>query len=109
MKEPPLTSSAIAGIVNDANLDPSEAMRDLGYAPLGVRAVVSYLAGLGHTDILHVTGGDGAGAATRAQCFRSPWDASRSPISGNWRARTATSRTSRPRASTSSSSAILSW
>jgi len=38
MKKPPLTSSAIAGIVNDANLDPGEAMRDLGYAPLGVRA-----------------------------------------------------------------------
>jgi nucleoside-diphosphate-sugar epimerase len=38
MKKPPLTSSAIAGIVNDANLDPSEAMRDLGYMPLGVRA-----------------------------------------------------------------------
>jgi nucleoside-diphosphate-sugar epimerase len=38
MERPPLTSSAIAGIVNDANLDPSEAMRDLGYAPLGVRA-----------------------------------------------------------------------
>ena len=38
MKKPPLTSSAIAGIVNDANLDPSEAMRDLGYAPLGVHA-----------------------------------------------------------------------
>jgi nucleoside-diphosphate-sugar epimerase len=37
MKRPPLTSSAIAGVVNDANLDPSEAMRDLGYAPLGVR------------------------------------------------------------------------
>jgi len=36
-KRPPLTSSAIAGIVNDANLDPSEAMRDLGYAPRGVR------------------------------------------------------------------------
>ncbi|HYQ01947.1 MAG TPA: NAD-dependent epimerase/dehydratase family protein [Polyangiaceae bacterium] len=38
MKKPPLTASAIAGIVNDANLDPSEAMRDLGYMPLGVRA-----------------------------------------------------------------------
>jgi len=38
MKRPPLTSSAIAGIVNDANLDPSQAMTDLGYAPLGVRA-----------------------------------------------------------------------
>lgn len=38
MEKPPLTSSAIAGIVNDANLDPGEAMRDLGYAPLGVSA-----------------------------------------------------------------------
>lgn len=37
MKRPPLTSSAIAGIVNDADLDPTEAMHDLGYAPLGVR------------------------------------------------------------------------
>ncbi len=37
MSRPPLTSSAIAGIVNDANLDPSEATRDLGYQPLGVR------------------------------------------------------------------------
>lgn len=36
MERPPLTSSAIAGIINDANLDPSEAMRDLGYRPLGV-------------------------------------------------------------------------
>jgi NADH dehydrogenase len=38
MKRPPLTSSAIAGIVNDADLDPSLAIRELGYAPLGVRA-----------------------------------------------------------------------
>jgi NADH dehydrogenase len=38
LKRPPLTSSAIAGIVNDADLDPAEAMTDLGYAPLGVRA-----------------------------------------------------------------------
>ena len=36
MDAPPLTQSAIAGIVNDANLDPSEAMRDLGYRPIGV-------------------------------------------------------------------------
>jgi NADH dehydrogenase len=36
MKRPPLTSSAIAGVVNDANLDPTEAMSDLGYQPLGV-------------------------------------------------------------------------
>lgn len=38
MKNPPLTSSAIAGIVNDADLDPAEAMQELGYAPIGVRA-----------------------------------------------------------------------
>jgi NADH dehydrogenase len=36
MANPPLTLSAIAGIVNDANLDPSDAMRDLGYRPIGV-------------------------------------------------------------------------
>lgn len=34
---PPLTASAIAGVVNDANLDPAQAIADLGYAPLGVR------------------------------------------------------------------------
>lgn len=37
MRRPALTSSAIAGIVYDADLDPGEAMRDLGYRPLGVR------------------------------------------------------------------------
>src|SRR3954468_21020199 len=37
--------------------------------PLGVSAVINYLAGLGHRDILHVTGGNGAGAAARAACF----------------------------------------
>jgi nucleoside-diphosphate-sugar epimerase len=37
MKKPPLTPSVIAGIVNDANLDPAEACADLGYRPLGVR------------------------------------------------------------------------
>ena len=36
-ERPALTLSAIAGIVNDADLDPSEAMHDLGYLPLGVR------------------------------------------------------------------------
>ncbi|MEO6603919.1 MAG: NAD-dependent epimerase/dehydratase family protein [Polyangiaceae bacterium] len=36
MERPPLTSSAIAGVINDANLDPSDAIRDLGYRPLGV-------------------------------------------------------------------------
>ncbi len=34
---PVLTESAIAGVVNDADLDPADAMRDLGYRPLGVR------------------------------------------------------------------------
>ena len=38
MKRPPLTSSAIAGVVNDADLDPAQAMSELGYQPLGVRA-----------------------------------------------------------------------
>jgi nucleoside-diphosphate-sugar epimerase len=38
MERPPLTTNAIAGIVNDADLDPAEACRDLGYRPLGVRA-----------------------------------------------------------------------
>ncbi len=37
MERPPLTPSAIAGVVNDADLDPSLAMRELGYHPLGVR------------------------------------------------------------------------
>lgn len=34
---PPLTQSAISGIVNDADLDPALAMQELGYRPLGVR------------------------------------------------------------------------
>ncbi len=33
MKHPPLKWSVIAGITQDANLDPAEAMADLGYAP----------------------------------------------------------------------------
>jgi len=37
MKRAPLTQSAIAGVVNDADLDPSLAVRELGYRPLGVR------------------------------------------------------------------------
>jgi nucleoside-diphosphate-sugar epimerase len=37
MKRPPLTRSAIAGVVNDADLDPSLAIDELGYRPLGVR------------------------------------------------------------------------
>lgn len=38
MAEPPLTLSAIAGVVNDADLDPSDAIREIGYRPIGVRA-----------------------------------------------------------------------
>jgi NADH dehydrogenase len=37
LKNPPLTSSAIAGIINDADLDPALAAKDLGYRPIGVR------------------------------------------------------------------------
>jgi nucleoside-diphosphate-sugar epimerase len=36
MRRPPLTPNVIAGVVNDADLDPGPAMRDLGYRPLGV-------------------------------------------------------------------------
>jgi nucleoside-diphosphate-sugar epimerase len=34
MRRPPLTPSAIAGIVNDADLDPELAMQELGYRPV---------------------------------------------------------------------------
>jgi len=37
MPSPPLTHNAIAGVINDADLDPGEAMTDLGYHPIGVR------------------------------------------------------------------------
>jgi nucleoside-diphosphate-sugar epimerase len=37
MAAPPLTASAITGVTEDANLDPGEATRDLGYRPIGVR------------------------------------------------------------------------
>ncbi len=37
MRRPPLTWNVIAGITQDANLDNSEARRDLGYEPIGVR------------------------------------------------------------------------
>jgi nucleoside-diphosphate-sugar epimerase len=37
-RRPLLTESTIAGIIHDADLDPEEATRDLGYRPLGVRA-----------------------------------------------------------------------
>lgn len=37
MSRPPLTWNVIAGIIQDANLDNSEARRDLGYDPMGVR------------------------------------------------------------------------
>ena len=37
MARPPLTWNVIAGITQDANLDNSDARRDLGYAPIGIR------------------------------------------------------------------------
>ena len=37
MKDPPLTLQGIAGFVNDADLSPDSAIRDLGYRPVGVR------------------------------------------------------------------------
>ena len=37
MRDPPLTPYAIAGFVNDADLDPALAMAELGYRPRGVR------------------------------------------------------------------------
>jgi len=37
MKKPPLTWNAIAGVMQDANLDNSAAREDLGYNPIGVR------------------------------------------------------------------------
>ena len=37
MARSPITWNAIAGITQDANLDNSEARRDLGYAPIGIR------------------------------------------------------------------------
>jgi nucleoside-diphosphate-sugar epimerase len=36
MNDPPLKWQVIAGITQDANLDPSDTMNDLGYKPLGV-------------------------------------------------------------------------
>jgi NADH dehydrogenase len=36
MEKPPLNRYVIAGMINDADLDPAEATRDLGYRPLGV-------------------------------------------------------------------------
>jgi nucleoside-diphosphate-sugar epimerase len=37
MPRPPLNRYVIAGMTNDADLDPGLAMRDLGYRPIGVR------------------------------------------------------------------------
>jgi NADH dehydrogenase len=37
MEKPPLTWNAIAGVMQDANLDNSQAREDLGYNPIGVR------------------------------------------------------------------------
>lgn len=40
MKNPPLKWSVIAGVTQDADLDPSDAVRDLGYAPCGVEQML---------------------------------------------------------------------
>jgi NADH dehydrogenase len=37
LPDPPLNQYTIAGMINDADLDPGEAVRDLGYHPVGVR------------------------------------------------------------------------
>jgi nucleoside-diphosphate-sugar epimerase len=37
MADPPLNQYTIAAMINDADLDPAEAMRELGWRPLGVR------------------------------------------------------------------------
>lgn len=37
-RDPVLTRYVIAGMTEDADLDPAEAVRDLGYSPVGVRA-----------------------------------------------------------------------
>jgi NADH dehydrogenase len=36
LADPPLNRYTIAGMINDADLDPADAMRDLGYRPVGV-------------------------------------------------------------------------
>jgi nucleoside-diphosphate-sugar epimerase len=41
MRDPPLTGYAVSRIVEDADLDNSEACRDLGYDPVGVREGLS--------------------------------------------------------------------
>ena len=38
MRNPPITPYAIAGFTNHADLDPAQAMTDLGYSPRGVRS-----------------------------------------------------------------------
>jgi len=40
MKHPPLKWSVIAGITQDANLDPAEAIADLGYAPRSMKQML---------------------------------------------------------------------
>jgi NADH dehydrogenase len=40
MRDPPLKWSVIAGVTQDADLDPSGAMKDLGYAPRGVEQML---------------------------------------------------------------------
>jgi DNA-binding LacI/PurR family transcriptional regulator len=71
LDEPALVAAAgrIPTVVTGRQLDVPEIDTLAIDEPLGVRAVVSYLTSLGHTDILHVTGGEGAGAGARLQSF----------------------------------------
>jgi nucleoside-diphosphate-sugar epimerase len=40
LKNPPLKWSVIAGVTQDANLDPAEAIRDIGYSPRGIEQML---------------------------------------------------------------------
>lgn len=54
MKNPPITPYAIAGFMNDANLDPSAAVADFGYQPRGVRAGLSACLGTGSSPTANI-------------------------------------------------------
>jgi hypothetical protein len=40
MRDPPLKWSVVAGIIQDADLDPALAVRELGYKPRGVQEML---------------------------------------------------------------------
>lgn len=41
MKNPPIKWNAIAGVIQDANLDPADSINDLGYAPITLNEMLS--------------------------------------------------------------------